>query len=215
MPEFDNPSFLRLGAGAALVFGSLLPEVLQLQFGALELALEAPELFLGVPEVVPAMKLELLQVRELAREPVTALEFEQVKDLVKIPEIEPVMGLGIAQSNQLVLSSQPWVSSSMADRLTLSNIVLLAALVALASLEKVVVSTAKAGEQVLEQSLDLAPFADSFCGSKGMKTLPLAFVPFWDIDLWPALLNGEDDRRNGRRGLAKKMKGLRKWLSDF
>ena len=96
MPEFDNPSFLRLGAGTALAFGLLLPEVLQLQFGALELALEAPELFLGVPEMVPAMKLELLQVRELAREPVTALEFEPVKDLVKIPEIEPVMGLGIA-----------------------------------------------------------------------------------------------------------------------
>ena len=31
-----------------------------------------------------------------AREPATALEFEPVKDLVKIPEIEPVMGLGIA-----------------------------------------------------------------------------------------------------------------------
>ena len=89
MPEFDNPSFLRLGAEAALAFGSLLPEVLQLQFGALELALEAPELFLGVPEMVPAMELELLQVRELAREPVS--------DLVKIPEIEPVLALGISQ----------------------------------------------------------------------------------------------------------------------
>ena len=193
MPEFDNPSFLRLGAGAALAFGLLLPEVLQLQFGALELALEAPGLFLRVPEMVPAMELAGNSVME----PTTALEFEPVKDLVKIPEIEPVMDLGIAQgiaqSNQLVLSSQPWVSSSMADRLTLSNIVLPAALVALASLEKVVVSTAKALEQVLEQSLDLAPFADSFCGSKGMKTLPLAFVPFWAIDLWPALLNGDTD----------------------
>ena len=103
----------------------------------------------------------------------------------------------------------------MADRLTLSNIVLPAALVAPASLEKVVVSTTKALEQVLEQNLDLAPFADSFCSSKGMKILLLAFVPFWNIDLWPALLNGEDDRRFGRRGLAKKMKGLREWLSDF
>ena len=166
MPEFDNPSFLRLGAEAALAFGSLLPEVLQLQFGALELALEAPELFLGVPEMVPAMKLELLQVRELAREPVTALEFEPVKDLVKIPEIEPVLALGIsqgiAQSNQLVQSSQPWFSSSMADRLTLLNIALPAALVAPASLEEGLVSTAKALEQVLEQNLGLAPFADSF-----------------------------------------------------
>ena len=132
--------------------------MLQLQFGALELALEAPELFLGVPEMVPAMELELQLVRELA----------------KIPEIEPVLALGIsqgiAQSNQLVQSSQPWVSSSMADRLTLLNIALPVALVALASLEEDLVSTAKALEQVLEQNLDLAPFADSFCGSKEMKT---------------------------------------------
>ena len=77
MPEFDNPSFLRLGAGAALAFGSLLPEVLQLQFGALELALEAPELFLGVPEMVPVMEL----AGDSAREPEMALEFEPVKDL--------------------------------------------------------------------------------------------------------------------------------------
>ena len=79
----------------------------------------------------------------------------------------------------------------MADRLTLSNIVLPAALVALASLEKVVVSTAKALEQVLEQNLDLAPFADSFCGLKGMKTLPLSFVPF----LGYRSLAGVADRR--------------------
>ena len=103
----------------------------------------------------------------------------------------------------------------MADRLTLLNIALPAALVVPASLEEDLVSTAKALEQVLEQNLDLAPFADSFCGSKGMKTLPLAFVPFWAIDLWPALLNGEDDRRLGRRSLAKKTKGLREWCSDF
>ena len=103
----------------------------------------------------------------------------------------------------------------MADHLILLNIALPAALVASASLEEDLVSTAKALEQVLEQNLDLDPFADSFSGSKGMKTLPLAFVPFWSIDLWPGLLNGEDDRRNGRRGLAKKMKGLREWLSDF
>ena len=190
-----------------MAFGSLLPEVLQLQFGALELALEAPELFLGVPEMVPAMELELLLVRELAREPVTALEFVPVKDLV--------ISQGIAQSNQLVQSSQPWFSSSMADHLTWLNIALPAALVAPASLEKVVVSTAKALEQVLEQNLDLAPFADSFCGSKGMKTLPLAFVPFRAIDLWPALLNGEDDRRHRRRGLVKETKRLREWCSDF
>ena len=84
-----------------------------------------------------------------------------------------------------------------------------------ASLEEDLVSTAKALEQVLEQNLDLAPFADSFCGLKGMKILLLAFVPFRAIDLWPALLNGEDDRKSERRGLVKKMKGLREWLSDF
>ena len=162
MPEFDSPSFLRLGAEAALAFGSLLLEVLQLQFGTLELALEAPELFLGVPEMVPTMELELPLVRELAREPVTALEFEPVKDLG--------IAQGIAQSNRLVLSSQPWFSSSMVDRLTLLNIVLPAALVAPASLEKDLVSTAKALEQVLEQNLDLAPFADSSYGSKEMKS---------------------------------------------
>ena len=116
--------------------------MLQLQFGALELALEAPELFLGGPEMVPAMELELLLVRELAREPVTTLEFVPVKDL----EISQ----GIAQSNQLVQSSLPWASSSMADRLTWLNIVLPAALVAPASLEEDLVSMAKALEQVLE-----------------------------------------------------------------
>ena len=113
----------------------------------------------------------------------TVLEFVSVKDLVKIPEIEPVLALGIsqgiAQSNQLVQSSQPWFSSSMADRLTLLNIALPVALVAPASLEEGLVSTAKALEQGLEQNLDLAPFADSFCGSKEMKILLLAFVPFW------------------------------------
>ena len=99
----------------------------------------------------------------------------------------------------------------MADRLTLLNIVLPAALVAPASLEKDLVLTAKP----LEQNLVLTPFADSFCDLKEMKTSPLAFVPFWAIDLWPALLNGEDDRRHGRRGLVKKTKGLREWCSDF
>ena len=78
-----------------------------LEFGAREVALEAPEIFLGVPEMVSAMEL----AGGLAREPETALEFEPVKDLVKIPEIEPVMALGIAQgiaqSNRWVLSSQP------------------------------------------------------------------------------------------------------------
>ena len=103
MPEFDNPSSLRLGAEVALAFGLLLPEVFPLEFGALELALEAPELFLGVPEMVPALEL----AGDLAREPELQLEM----DLVRIPEIESVMALGIAQgiaqSNRWVLSSPP------------------------------------------------------------------------------------------------------------
>ena len=74
-----------------------------LEFGAREVALEAPEIFLGVPEMVPAM--------ELARE----LELQLVKDLVRIPEFEPVTALGIAQSNRWVLSSQPWASFVVAD----------------------------------------------------------------------------------------------------
>ena len=143
---FDNPSFLRLGAGAALVFGSLLPEVLQLQFGALESALEAPELFLGVPEMVPAM--------ELAGDSARELELQLEKDLVRIPEFEPVTALGIAQgiaqSNRWVLSSQPLASFVMVDLRTWLNIALPAALVVPASLE-------------------VAPFAASFCGSKEMK----------------------------------------------
>ena len=158
MPEFDNPGFLRLGAEEALAFGLLLLEVFPLEFGAREVALEALEIFLGVPEMEPAM--------ELARE----LELQLEKDLVRIPEIEPVMALGIAQgiaqSNRWVLSSQPLASFLMVDLRTWLNIVLPAALVAPASLEEDLVSTAKALEQVLE----LTPFAASFCGLKEMKT---------------------------------------------
>ena len=114
MPEFDNPSSPQSGAEVTLAFGLLLPEVFPLEFGALELALEAPEIFLGVPEMVPAM--------ELAGDSVRELELQLEKDLVRIPEFEPVTALGIAQgiaqSNRWVLSSQPLASSAMADRLT-------------------------------------------------------------------------------------------------
>ena len=70
------------------------------------MALEAPEIFLAALEMVPAMEL----AGDSAREPETALEFEPVTALG--------IAQGIAQSNRWVLSSQPWVSSSMADRLT-------------------------------------------------------------------------------------------------
>ena len=46
----------------------------------------------------------------LAKEPETVLEIELAMELGK--------ALEIAQSNRWVLSSPPWVSSAMADRLT-------------------------------------------------------------------------------------------------
>ena len=98
------------------------------------------------------------------------LELQLEKDLVKTPEIEPATVLvivqGIAQSNRWVPSSQPSASSAMADLLTWSNIVLPAALVARASPEVDLVSTAK----VLEQILEVAPFAAPVCGSNEMTT---------------------------------------------
>ena len=161
MLEFDNPSFPQLGVEVALASGLLLPEVFPLEFGARELAFEAPELFLAAPEMVPAM--------ELAGDSTRVLELQLEKDLVRIPEFEPVTALGIAQgiaqSNRWVLSSQPLASFVMVGLRTWLNIVLPAALVALASLEEDLVSTAKP----LEQNLDLAPFAASFCDSKEMK----------------------------------------------
>ena len=103
MPEFDNPGFPQLGAEVALASGLLLPELFQLEFGAREAALEAPEIFLATPEMALATKL----ARELARE----LKLEPVMELVK--------ALEIAQSNRWVLSSAPLVSFAVADPLTL------------------------------------------------------------------------------------------------
>ena len=62
-----------------------------MEFGAREVALEAPEIFLAAP----GMEL----VGDSARE----LELEPVMELVK--------ALEIAQSNRWVLSSPPWASS--------------------------------------------------------------------------------------------------------
>ena len=136
----------------------------------------ASSIFLLVPEMVPAT--------ELAR----GLELQLEKDLVKTPEIEPATALviaqGIAQSNRWVLSSQPSTSSTMADLLTWSNTVLPAALVARASPEVDLVSTAK----VLEQILEVAPFAAPFCGSKEMTTSLLVFASFRATELWPTLM---------------------------
>ena len=105
-----------------------------------------------------------------ARELEMALEFEPVMKLVKALEIAPMTALGTAQSNRWVLSSQPLASFALAYLLTWLDIVLPATLVARASPDEELVSTARALEQGLEQNLDLAPFADSSCGSKEMKT---------------------------------------------
>ena len=73
-----------------------------MEFGAQEVALEAPEIFLTTSEMVPATEL----ARDSATELETALELELVK------------ALEIAQSNRWVLSSPPWVSFAVADPLT-------------------------------------------------------------------------------------------------
>ena len=73
-----------------------------MEFGALEVALEAPEIFLAAPEMAPATK--------LARIPEMELELEPVMELVKALEIAP--------SSRWVLSFQPWVSFVVADPLT-------------------------------------------------------------------------------------------------
>ena len=124
-----------------------------MEFGAQEVALEAPEIFLVAPEMAPAT--------ELAKIPEKTLE----KELMRIPEMEPVMALGITQSNRWVLSSQPLASFAMANLLTWLDIILSAALAARASPEEELALMVKA----LEQNLELAPFTDSFYGSKEMK----------------------------------------------
>ena len=73
-----------------------------MEFGAREVAAEAPVLLLVAPEIAPTT--------ELARDSARELELEPVMELVK--------ALEIAQSNRWVLSSPPWVSSAVADPLT-------------------------------------------------------------------------------------------------
>ena len=106
MPELYNLNFPQLGAEVALASGLLLPELFRMDFGAREVVLEAPEIFLAAPEMTLATELAGDSTRELE----TALELEPVMELVK--------ALEIAQSNRWVLSSPPWVSSAVADPLT-------------------------------------------------------------------------------------------------
>ena len=73
-----------------------------MDFGAQEVALEAPEIFLAAPEMVPA----------------TELAWESARELEMTLELELVKALEIAQSNRWVLSSAPWVSFAVADPLT-------------------------------------------------------------------------------------------------
>ena len=73
-----------------------------MEFGAQEVAAEAPVLLIAAPEMAPEM--------ELARDSARELELEPMMELVK--------ALEIAQSNRWVLSSAPWVSFAVADPLT-------------------------------------------------------------------------------------------------
>ena len=74
-----------------------------MEFGAQEVALEALEIFLAVPEMARATELAWESARELEM----TLEFAPVMELGKTLEI--------AQSNRWVLSSPPWASFAAAD----------------------------------------------------------------------------------------------------
>ena len=69
-----------------------------MEFGALEVAFEAPKLLLAALEMALATELARISEMEL--------------------ELEPVMALEIAPSSRWVLSFQPWVSFAVADPLT-------------------------------------------------------------------------------------------------
>ena len=129
-----------------------------MEFGAREVAVEAPEILLAAQEMASAT--------ELAWESTRELELESVMELAKALEIAP--------SSRWVLSSQPLVSFAMADLLTWLGIVLPEVLAARASPEEELLSVAKAQKRDPE----LAPFASFSCGSKEMKTWLLWFAPF-------------------------------------
>ena len=77
-----------------------------MEFGAREVAAEAPVLWISTPEMAPETEL----ARDSARELETALELELVMELVK--------ALEIALSSRWVSSSQPLASFALADLLT-------------------------------------------------------------------------------------------------
>ena len=91
-----------------------------MEFGAREVAAEAPVLLLAALEMAPATEVTWESAREL--------ELEPVMELVK--------ALEIAQSSQWVLSFQPLASFAVADLLTWLGNVSPAALAARASLEE-------------------------------------------------------------------------------
>ena len=146
-----------------------------MEFGAREVASEAPVLLIAAPEMAPEM--------ELARDSARELELEPVMELVKALEIAP--------SSRWVLSSQPLVSFAVADLLTWLGIILPEVLAARASLEEELLSATKAQKRDPE----LAPFAGSSCGLKERKTWLLWFAPFRVAETWPERMVGEDDRR--------------------
>ena len=106
-----------------------------MEFGAQEVAAEAPVVLLAASEMAPEAELARESAREL--------------------ELEPAMALEIAQSSQWVLSFQPLASFAVADLLTWLGNVSPEALAALASPKEELLLAAKAHKRDPE----LAPFA--------------------------------------------------------
>ena len=117
-----------------------------MEFGAREVAAEAPVVLLAASEMAPEAELARESAREL--------------------ELEPAMALEIAQSSQWVLSFQPLASFAVADLLTWLGNISSEVLAARASPEEELLLAAKAQKRDLE----LAPFAGFSCGLKERKT---------------------------------------------